>query len=135
MDPVSLIVAALAAGAGAAGTGAAAGVADAAKDAVRALYEQLKGAISRKAEQVPGAEPTLERHASDPSGYEAPVRDLVKDSGAAQDERIVALAEQLLAAVEAAGAGSTAYTVDMHAKATDHGRVYQAGRDQHIRER
>src|SRR3954451_2136110 len=85
MDPVSLIVAALAAGAGAVGAGAAEGLTEAVKDAVADLYGRVKAAISGRAASIPGADRTLERHASDPAGYESPLRDLLEDSAADQD--------------------------------------------------
>ncbi|TQF04405.1 hypothetical protein E6W39_21995 [Kitasatospora acidiphila] len=45
------------------------------------------------------------------------------------------LVEEDLRARETAAEGSRATPIEMHAKASGHGRVYQAGRDQHITER
>jgi hypothetical protein len=106
VDPVSIIVAALAAG-------AAAGVGDAAKDVVSSLYGRLKTALIGKAANDPGAGTTLERQARDPEGSEAAVRDLVVESGAHEDEAIVALAEQLLKAADPSGAQVGKYNVQI----------------------
>ncbi|MFB7739477.1 hypothetical protein ACFC08_35035 [Streptomyces sp. NPDC056112] len=45
------------------------------------------------------------------------------------------MVEEMRSAATAAGPGPQVGTVDMRARASGHGRVYQAGRDQHINER
>ncbi|HZN76794.1 MAG TPA: hypothetical protein VFC00_34645 [Micromonosporaceae bacterium] len=108
MDPISMIVAALVAG-------AAAGAGEGARDTVRAsvvsLYRRLKAALVARAGDDQAAGKALERHATNPQGYEAPVRDLVVESSAADDARIVALARELLAAADPAGAQTGKYVV------------------------
>ena len=63
------------------------------------------------------------------------MRDLVVESGADQDGAVVELAQRLLAAVDSDHAKPGTYQASLQATAKDHGRVYQAGRDQQIRER
>ena len=102
VDPVSLIVAALVAGA-AAGD----------QDAVVSLYGRLKAALTGRAVDDPSAGKVLERHAGNPGGYEVPVRDLIEETGAARDEGILVLARQLLEAQDPAGARVGRYVVDV----------------------
>jgi hypothetical protein len=104
MDPVSLIVTALA-------TGVSAGVSDSAKDVVSRTYGRLKAALAERFVDDPVAGVTLERHASNPEGYEVPMRDIVTESGAAHDPVLVELARELLAAADPIGAQVGRYNV------------------------
>jgi len=54
---------------------------------------------------------TLQRHAGNPGGYEIPVRDLVVESGADQDQTILDLAHELLATADPEGAQVGRYNV------------------------
>lgn len=85
MEPISLIVAALVAGA-----------AKAAGDAVPDAYVCLKALIKRKFSGEPKAEMVLEEHASDPETYEAPLKKKLAEAGADQDEEILQAAQELL---------------------------------------
>ena len=104
MDPVTLIVTALVAG-------AAAGVTDSAKDAVTGLYGRLRSALVARFGQDEAAGKTLERHARNPGGYEVPVRDLLVESGADRDQTILDLAHELLATADPEGAQVGKYNV------------------------
>jgi hypothetical protein len=104
MDPVTLIVTALVAG-------VTAGVTDSAKDAVTGLYGRLKTALVARFGQDEAAGKTLERHAGNPGGYEAPVRDLIVESGADRDPTILDLAQKLLATADPKGAQVGKYNV------------------------
>jgi hypothetical protein len=106
MDPVSVIVTALA-------TGVSAGVSDSAKDVVSRVYGRLKAALVERFGDDPVAGTTLERHASNPDGYEVPMRDVVAESGAADDAVIVELARELLSAADPAGAQVGKYNVQV----------------------
>jgi hypothetical protein len=70
MDPVTLIVTALAAG-------ASAGVIDAlkdnAKDAAKAAYARLRGLVRKRVAGNPGAELALTEHEADPENWAAPL--------------------------------------------------------------
>jgi hypothetical protein len=103
VDPVTLIVAALAAG-------SATGVTDSAKDAVTGLYGRLKSAlVNRFGPDEAGK--TLERYAGNPGGYEVPVRDLIVESGADRDQTILDLAHELLASADPEGAQVGKYNI------------------------
>jgi hypothetical protein len=104
MDPVTLIVAALVAG-------ASAGVTDSVKDAVTGSYGRLKSALVARFDQDEAAGRTLERHATNPAGYEVPVRDLIVESGADRDQTIIDLAHELLATADPEGTQVGRYNV------------------------
>ena len=85
MDPISLILAALVAG-------AAKAAADLAPDA----YNGLKALIKRKFAGEPKAEMVLEEHETDPETYEAPLKKKLAEAGADKDEEIIKKAQELL---------------------------------------
>ena len=85
MEPVTLILSALA-------TGAAKAAGDAAPDA----YTALKELIKRKFASKPQAEMVLEEHEKDPQTYEAPLTKKLVEAGADKDEEIIKKAQDLL---------------------------------------
>lgn len=89
MEPLSLIMAALVAGA-----------AKAAGDAAPDAYQGLKALIKRKFGGEPKAEMVLEEHESDPETYEAPLKKKLLEAGADRDEEILAAARKLLDEME-----------------------------------
>jgi RIP homotypic interaction motif len=108
MDPITLIVAALAAG-------ASAGVIDAlkdnAKDAAKAAYGKLHDLVGRRFRGNVGAELILAEHQADPETYAAPLAKKLAEAGAGDDADVVAAAEALLELVDQAGAKSGKYNV------------------------
>jgi hypothetical protein len=108
MDPVTLIVAALAAG-------ASAGALDALKDDVRdkgkAAYATLRGLARKRVASQPGAELVLAEHEADPQTWEAPLAKKLTEAGAAGDTELVAAARALMELLDAAGARSGTYNV------------------------
>ena len=88
MDPVTVIVSALAAG-------ALHGVTDTATDAVKEAYSGLRDAVAARFVGRPAAELVLAEHERDPATYEKPLARQLQDSGAADDPRIVELATRL----------------------------------------
>jgi len=70
MDPVTLIVTALAAGSSA---GAISALQDDVKAMVKAAYANLRGLAKRRVEAVPGAELVLTEHEADPETWAAPL--------------------------------------------------------------
>ena len=109
MDPVTLIVAALVAG-------AAAGIKDTAAGAVRDAYATLKGLLGRRfaahpAEVASKEQSVLEEHEKDPETYEKPMAKVVRESGAAEDEEILTVAQKLLEAADPSGAATGKYNV------------------------
>ena len=96
MDPLSLITAALAAG-------AAAIASDTAGEAIMASYKALKGLIQRKLAGSQAATVVLEEHEKDPDTYEVPLKKKLAEAAADQDVAILQAARALL---EQAGAPS-----------------------------
>lgn len=93
MDPISLIVAALVAG-------AAAGVQDTATDAVKSAYSTLKRMISnRTAGRSHDAVEVIEQ---DPSSATDALESVLRESRAEDDQDLLAAAAQLQTAVKAA---------------------------------
>ena len=89
MDPISLVIAALAAG-------ALAGAKDTAGTVVEDSYQALKGLIKKKFAGEPKAEMVLEEHATDPETYEAPLKKKLSEAGVDRDEEIIKAAQELL---------------------------------------
>ncbi|MDJ0743564.1 MAG: hypothetical protein QNJ32_09390 [Xenococcaceae cyanobacterium MO_167.B27] len=85
MEPISLIIAALVAGA-----------AKAAGDAAPDAYNGLKTLIKRKFSGDPKAEMVLEEHETDPETYEAALKKKLAEAGADKDEEIIKAAQELL---------------------------------------
>ncbi len=85
MEPISILLAALVAGA-----------AKAAGDAAPDAYNGLKTLIKRKFAGEPKAEMVLEEHETDPETYEAPLKKKLVEAGADKDEEIIKKAQELL---------------------------------------
>lgn len=87
MEPVTLVLTALAAGAGT-------GLTDAASSAVKDAYASLKEALAERFGDRPAAELALVEHESDPELWRAPLGQYINEVGV--DQRLIHLAEQLL---------------------------------------
>lgn len=98
MDPVTVVVAALAAGAGA-------GVKDSATTAVKDAYEGLKGLLVERFRGKPAAELALQEYEADPQMWEAPLTAYVREVGV--DDQMRKLASWLLDAANGAGPSYT----------------------------
>jgi hypothetical protein len=106
MDPITLIVTALAAG-------AASGTADAASSAVKDAYAGLKALVARRLGGRPDAELVLARHEQAPEVWQAPLVAELADAGADRDLDLVRAARALMTLVDGAGARAGKYTVDV----------------------
>ena len=106
MDPITLIVTALAAG-------AASGAADAASSAVKDAYAGLKALVARRLGGRPDAELVLARHEQAPEVWQAPLMAELADAGADRDLELVQAARALMTLVDGAGARAGKYTVDV----------------------
>ena len=106
MDPVTLIVAALTAG-------ALKGAGEAAGSAVKDAYQVLKQLVSSRFAGKRPAETVLAEHESDPYTYQEPLTKHVRESGAAEDNDVIAAAQQLMALLDAAGSRGGKYVVDL----------------------
>lgn len=89
MEPISLIIAAL-------GAGAIAATKDTAGTAVKDAYQGLKALIKKKFESEPKAQMVLEEHETDPETYEAPLKKKLAEAGVDQDAEIIKAAQELL---------------------------------------
>jgi hypothetical protein len=105
MDPITLIVAALAAG-------ATSGVAEAAAAAVKDAYASLRALVRKRFAGRPAAELILTRHENAPETWQAPLAAELSEVGADRDADLVAAAQALMSLVDQAGAHAGKYTVD-----------------------
>lgn len=107
MDPITLIVTALAAG-------AALGVKDAASAAVKDAYSGLKALVKKRFSDRPTAELVLAKHEDAPQTWQAPLEAELTEAGADRDAELIAAAKALMALVDEAGSRAGKYSVDVH---------------------
>jgi hypothetical protein len=105
VDPVTLIAAALAAG-------VSHGLGQAATSAITDAYAVLKRLVKANLAGQPGAEIVLRRHSQNPSTWHEPLVEMLRASGAASDEVVIAAAQRVMELVDAPGAGAGRYSVD-----------------------
>jgi RIP homotypic interaction motif len=108
MDPITLIVAALMAGAA---SGALDEVKDGAKAGVKAAYAKLRALATRRMAGNPTAEEALAEIGADPETWKAPLARKLTQLGAADDADLITAAQQLMELVDAAGARAGKYNV------------------------
>jgi hypothetical protein len=108
MDPITLIVTALAAGASA---GAIDALKDDVKESVKAAYGRLHDLMKRRFQGNASAEVILAEHQADPKTYEAPLAKKLAEVGAHDDADLVAAARRLMELVDQKGAASGKYNV------------------------
>lgn len=106
MDPITLIVGALAAG-------AALGISDTASSAIKDAYAGLKALVRKRLGGRPGAELVLAKHEQAPETWRAPLMAELDEAGASHDAGLMAAAEALMRLVDEAGARAGKYTVDV----------------------
>ena len=106
MDPVTLIVTALAAG-------AALGITETASSAVKDGYAGLKALVRDRLGGGPEAEMALARHEQAPEMWRAPLMAELEQAGAGSDARLVAVAEALMRRVDEASGREERYSVDV----------------------
>ena len=106
MDPITLIVTALAAG-------AAAGAQDTVSAMVKDGYAGLKALVKKRLGGRPGAELALAGHEQAPETWQAPLMAELAQSGADGDRDLIAAAQALLDLVGGAEGRTGKYTVDV----------------------
>jgi hypothetical protein len=106
MDPITLIVTALAAG-------AALGLKDTASSAVRDAYAGLNALVTTRLAGRPGAEIVLSRYEEAPQTWHAPLVAELDEAGAGDDLDLAAAAQVLMNLVDETGARAGKYTVDV----------------------
>jgi len=104
MDPVTLIVTALAAG-------AASALQDGAAQAVKDAYTRLKALVTGRFADRPKGELVLAEHETAPQTWEKPLAAELSAAGAADDAGLLDAAQALLNLVDEAGSRSGKYTV------------------------
>ncbi len=106
MDPVSVVLAALAAGAAAAAK-------DTASQAVKDAYAGLKALVKKRFEKQPHADVALAEYEHDPDTWEKPLQKSLVETGADQDEAVVRQAQQVLKLVNPQQAAQGKYNVQI----------------------
>lgn len=106
MDPVTLILTALA-------TGAAAGVAGVSEKVISDAYNGLKTLLQRKFAGNDRAERALEDYTDDPDTYEKPLSRQLQETGAANDEQVIRAAQELMAKVQPQQAAQGKFNVQV----------------------
>jgi len=105
MDPVTLIVTALA-------TGAATGLTESASAAVKDAYARLTALARKRLADRPDAELVLARHETSPETWQAPLAAVLAEAGAEHDTDLVAAAQAFMILADNSGARAGKYTVD-----------------------
>jgi hypothetical protein len=106
VDPITLIVTALAAG-------AALGVQDTASAMIKDAYASLKAQVTKRLGGGPGAELVLAKHEQAPETWQAPLMAELAETGADGDRDLIAAAQALLDLVGDVGRQAGKYTVDV----------------------
>jgi hypothetical protein len=106
MEPITLILGALAAG-------ALAGVAESATGAVKDAYSGLKRLVAARFAGKPAAELALAEYAADPDTWQAPLAKALAETGTAADPAVINLARQLMEMLDETGARTGKYHVDL----------------------
>ena len=104
MDPVTLIVTALAAGATSA-------LQDGASSVVKDAYARVKALVMRRFANRPKGELVLAEHEAAPQVWEAPLAAELSAAGAEGDADLVAAAQALMSLIDEAGSRSGKYVV------------------------
>lgn len=108
MDPIGLIVTALATGASA---GAIEALKDDIKDTARAAYAKLRELARKRVAGRPDGELALGRHETAPRKWQSVLAGELTEAGAAGDADLVAAAKALMELVDEAGARVGKYNV------------------------
>jgi hypothetical protein len=105
MDPVTLVVLALAAG-------ATAGLKNAASSTVTDAYSSLKALVKKRFAGRPDGELVLAKYEAAPQTWEAPLTAELVAAGAHSDRELIASAQQLMSLIDEAGSQMGKYVVD-----------------------
>jgi|SRR5215216_1375010 len=121
MEPLTLIVTALVAGATAAAK-------ETTGQAIKDAYNGLKALIKRRFQGKPEAEIALEKHEEKPQVWEKPLQEALTEVGATEDEEILKAAQEVQKHVDPKGAAKGKYNVQFHGKVIaaytgDHGTL------------
>ena len=104
MDPVTLIVTALGAGAGSA-------LQDGASEAIKNAYARLNALVKKRVAGRPKGELILAEHEAAPQTWQVPLAAELSAAGAESDADLVQAAQALMSLVDEAGMRAGKYTV------------------------
>jgi hypothetical protein len=104
MDPLTLILTALTAG-------ASASIQDTASQAIKDSYSGLKALILRKFSDQPKTQTVLDEYEEDPDTYEKPLRKALSTSHLDQDEELITAAHQMMTLVQPQQASMGKYNI------------------------
>ena len=93
MDPITLVVSALTAGATAA-------LQESAGTAIKDAYQGLTALIKHKFQKDSKAEAALDGHKEDPETWQKPLEKSIRETGVAEDKEILLAAQRLLELVQ-----------------------------------
>jgi hypothetical protein len=110
MEPITLILAALAAGAS---SGVLDSLKDSAKEAATAAYQRVHDLVRQRFRGNASAEVMLAEHQADPETYAGPLAKKLSQAGAADDTELVAAATALMELIDQTGAKAGKYNVTM----------------------
>lgn len=110
MEPITLILTALAAGASA---GALDELKDDVKEKVKAAYGKLRDLVNERFREAgtSNAEAILAEYEADPESYKGPLTKKLDAAGAGEDDALAAAANAVLELIEQQGGKSSKYTV------------------------
>lgn len=108
MEPISLILAAIVAGAT---TGALDSLKDDVKEKAKAAYAKFRGLLTQRVAGRPDAQLALERYPDAPKKWESVLTGELTEAGATQDNDLVAAAKALVDLMEQSGAKAGKYNV------------------------
>lgn len=106
MDPVTLIVTALAAGAASAGQ-------DDARGAVKTALARLREQVRKGFKDPANGQYVLEKHAAAPEIWKPALTQELAESGAAGDSALLAAAQELMRLLDARGTAAGKYVVSL----------------------
>jgi len=104
MDPLSLILAAITAG-------ATASAKDTASAAIKDTYQGLKALIQRKFEGKPNAQAALVEYEEDPETYEKPLKKALSETHVDTEQDIVEAAQHILTLIQPQQAAMGKYNI------------------------
>jgi hypothetical protein len=108
MDPVTLIVTALAAG-------AASALQDATSSGIKDAYARLKALVRKRFAGHGDAAFVLARHEADPKVWEAPLSAELSSAGAGGDSDLIAAAQAVMNLIDTQGSRAGKYAVNVRA--------------------
>lgn len=104
VDPVTLIVAPLVAG-------ASTGLTDTAAQGIKDAYASLKALVLRRVKDQPAGEVAVAEHEKDPEVWSAPLAKTLTTAGANPDPQLIEAAQRLLQLLDSAGARAGTYNI------------------------